>query len=358
MAGEQVWALATDRTGHLWMGTRVGASQLISEAIVSYTRSEGLPSNTNSVYEDETGRIWAVSADWPEFEIVGGRVVPHARLASPFIATSSVDSVYSNKIWYRWLYGPGESMAKIDKPRVRLGNGQEIDLARYVSTDARVYKDERGILWIVKADRKIYRLNLKGNGAFTVESFPTDADYRMAYTHMIGDGAGGLWLGTNEKMGRIRDGRYSPVEPTVGLPETDPRAFFIDSRGWLWIGLRYNGVSVTREPMADNPTFLNYSHENGQLSSNAVRSITEDRAGRVYFGSDRGLDRFDPHSNQWTHFTTQDGLAGNAIYKVLTDHSGFIWIHSEGGHLALRSVQGDGSKQSFTHLFQPPSSGG
>jgi signal transduction histidine kinase len=133
-----------------------------------------------------------------------------------------------------------------------------------------------------------------------------------------------------EKIGRLRNGSYSPVEPSAGLPETDPRSFCLDSRGWLWIGLRNEGVSVTQEPAADNPTFLNYSHEQGQLSSNAVRSITEDREGRIYFGTDRGLDRFDPKSNQWTHFTKQDGLPGNAPNKVLADQNGFIWIVSEG----------------------------
>ena len=331
LPNNQVLALATDRNGNLWIGTVVGACQLISDAIVSYTRGEGLPTSIDGICEYESGRIWATLADCSVAEIVGGKIVSPTTLASPFIATPSVGLVYSNKIWYRWNYGPGESVAKIDKPRLRLGNGQKIDLARYVSTDARVYTDERGILWIAKADRKIYRINLIRNGAFTAESFPTDADYKVTYTHMIGDGAGGLWLGTVEKMGRIRDGRYASVEPSAGLPETDPRSFFLDSRGWLWIGLRYKGVSVTKEPAAENPTFLNYSAEQGPLSSNAVRSIAEDRAGRLYFGSDRGLDRFDPNGNLWTHFSTQDGLAGNVIYKVLGDHNGLIWVATEGG---------------------------
>jgi len=105
----QVRALATDRDGNLWIGTEgsSGVCQLISEAIVSYTRSEGLPSSTVSVYEDERGRIWAVLADWSVAEIVGGKIVSHARLAWPFIATSSVGLVYSNKIWYLelWIRG-------------------------------------------------------------------------------------------------------------------------------------------------------------------------------------------------------------------------------------------------------------
>ena len=328
LPGDQVGALTTDRDGNLWISTVGGVCQLISEAVVSYTRNEGLPSSTVSVYEDEMGRIWAVLADGSVARIVGGKIGSHERLASPFMATPPVGLVYSNKGWYRWNYG---SLVRIDKPRPRSGNGEEIDLARYVSTDARLHKDERGVLWIAKTDRNICRLYLNGDGALTVESFPTDADYWVAYTHMIGDGAGGLWLGTSEKIGRLRDGRYSSTEPSAGLPETDPRAFFMDSRGWLWVGLRYKGVSVTTEPAAGNPTFLNYSHEQGQLSSNAVRSIAEDRAGRIYFGTDRGLDRFDPNSGQWTHFTTQDGLAGNVINMVLRDHNGFIWTASEAG---------------------------
>jgi ligand-binding sensor domain-containing protein len=329
-----VRTLATDRAGNLWFGTGGGVCQLISEAIVSYTRNEGLPLNTISVYEDEKGRIWAVlHHSGSVAEITGGKFVFHERLATPIIATPSVRLEYNNKNWYLQQQ-PGEQVsnvgAKIDNPRLRLVNGQAIDFARYVSTDAHLYKDERDVLWIAKKDRNLYRLDLRRNDAKTVEGIPTDATYGEPSTLMIGDGAGGLWLGMVEKIGRLRNGRYSPVEPSAGLPETDPRAFFLDSRGRLWVGLRYKGVSVTQEPAADNPTFLNYSHEQGQLSSNAVRSITEDRAGRIYFGTDRGLDRFDPNTNQWTHFTKQDGLPGNARDKVLADHNGFIWIVSEG----------------------------
>jgi hypothetical protein len=87
-----------------------GACRLISEAIVSYTRSEGLPGNTVSLYEDEKRRIWAVLVDGSVAETAGGRIVFHARLASPFIATASVGLVYRNKILYRWNFSisPGE----------------------------------------------------------------------------------------------------------------------------------------------------------------------------------------------------------------------------------------------------------
>src|SRR4030095_12995476 len=185
------------------------------------------------------------------------------------IATPSVRLEYNNKNWYLQQQA-GEQVsnvgAKIDKPRLRLVNGQTIDLARYVSTDAHLYKDERDVLWFAKKDRKLYRLDLRRNDAKTVESIPTDATYGEPSTLMIGDGAGGLWLGMVEKIGRLRNGRYSPVEPSAGLPEIDPRAFFLDSRGRLWVGLRYKGVSGTQEPAGGKPTCLTYTHAKRQNS--------------------------------------------------------------------------------------------
>lgn len=168
---------------------------------------------------------------------------------------------------------------------------------------------------------------------------------------MISDGAGGLWLGLGleNKMGRLRDGKYTSVEPSAGLPETDPRSFFLDSRGWLWIGLRYKGVSMTREPGAENPSFINFSHEQNQISSNAVRSIAEDDTGKIYFATDRGLDRFDPNTNQWTHFTTKNGLAGSTISFVLKDRRGFIWAATDGGLSRL-----DPRKERIAQNSPPP----
>lgn len=328
LPADNVSSLTIDRNRNLWVGTVFGACQLISEALVRYTRSEGLPSDAISIDEDERGRIWAVMPDGTVAEIVGQRIVRRDRPRTPLLASQSLGFLYRDR---HWLQGEDRNWSNVNKPRLRLGKRLELDLTRYLSTDARLYQDQRGVWWIAKTDGNIYRFDLNGNGDLVVESFPTGGEYWLEGKSMIGDGADGLWLGGVDKLERLHQSRVFPVKPGVGLPETNPRAFFLDSRGWLWIGLRNDGVSVTREPAADNPTFFNYSREQGQLSSNAVRSIAEDRAGRMYFGTDRGLDRFDLKTNQWTHFTTQDGLAGNLIYKVLRDHNGFMWIFGEGG---------------------------
>ena len=112
---------------------------------------------------------------------------------------------------------------------------------------------------------------------------------------------------------------------TAGLPETRPRAFFVDSRGWLWIGLRYRGVSVSKNPGAAVPEFANYSTANG-LASDAVWAIAEDNSGRMYFGTGKGLDQFDLNSGRIRHFNTDDGLASDIINSCFKDDAGNIWL--------------------------------
>src|SRR5262249_35702108 len=159
-------------------------------------------------------------------------------------------------------------------------------------------------------DGRIYHTDPKRIGRVEAESYPADFSLTSAYPQVITDHAGGLWLGSRQKLARLWHGKFVRVEPTQGLPEIDPRSFFMDSRGWLWIGMRYKGVSLTKEPGAENPQFINYSTGNG-LSSETVWTITEDALGRMYFGTGRGLDRYDPNANQWRHFTTKDGLSSD-----------------------------------------------
>ena len=121
------------------------------------------------------------------------------------------------------------------------------------------------------------------------------------------------------------NGKTGVLGPTEGLPEVNPRAFFQDSRGWLWIGLRYRGVSVTKDPSAETLKFVNYSTEQG-LASDAVWSITEDEAGRIYLGTGKGLDQFDPVTGRIRHFSAGDGLAGDVISQCLRDRNGAIWV--------------------------------
>jgi signal transduction histidine kinase len=71
--------------------------------------------------------------------------------------------------------------------------------------------------------------------------------------------------------------------------------------------------------------------DDGAAGGNAVWSIAEDRHGRIYFGTGRGLDRLDPATGALRHFTIADGLAGDIINQCIADRQGAIWVATPTG---------------------------
>ncbi|BCM93970.1 hypothetical protein IAD21_05865 [Abditibacteriota bacterium] len=70
-----------------------------------------------------------------------------------------------------------------------------------------------------------------------------------------------------------------------------------------------------------------------------IQSIFCDRAGNLWFGTDKGLAEFVkgdqqgvPRSARWLRvFTTRDGLGGDDVTSILQDSNGQLWFGTDGG---------------------------
>jgi signal transduction histidine kinase len=82
---------------------------------------------------------------------------------------------------------------------------------------------------------------------------------------------------------------------------------------------------------AERPRLVRgYSRKNG-LADDAITSIVEDRRGRLYIGTRRGLDRVDPASGRIRHFTVADGLAAQETHLAYRDRHGVLWWSTSRG---------------------------
>src|SRR4030095_12542105 len=142
--------------------------------------------------------------------------------------------------------------------------------------------------------------------------------------------SGAMWAAPYVGLFRIERDRAVPLE-TDGLgPQAQPRAFHVDRRGRLWVGTRYEGAFWTDEPDAARPRFHRVSTRAGR-SSDAVWMIAEDARGRLFFGTARGVDRFDPETGGVQRFSARVGLAGDLVNGLLIDRRGALWVGSAGG---------------------------
>jgi len=328
LSDNSITPLAEDRDGNLWIGTNGGGvCKLSSELIVSFTKTEGLPNqNVRKVIEDPSGHIYASVENGGLIKIVEGKAVaiPESQ-AAPF--TDINERILQDQRGDWWI-GTHAGLFLFQGPELQLRRGHKFTPADGIPAASimEIYQDQTGKVWVYPDNQGLYYVDRARKGPLTFKHFLSSDVAPVGGVHqIIGDRSGDLWLAAHEQLGKTIGGKVVILEPTEGLPETRPRAFFLDSRAWLWIGLRYKGVSVTKDPTGVTPKFINYSTANG-LASDSVWAITEDDFGRMYFGTGKGLDQLDLESGRIRHLNTDDGLASDIINYLLTDREGNIWV--------------------------------
>ncbi len=76
--------------------------------------------------------------------------------------------------------------------------------------------------------------------------------------------------------------------------------------------------------------WTNYTTANG-LINNTVFSVAIDKQGNKWFGTAAGLSEFD---STWNTFTSKNGLSGSNVYVIAIDSLGNKWFGSIGGGLS------------------------
>ena len=125
-------------------------------------------------------------------------------------------------------------------------------------------------------------------------------------------------------------GRWHAYGLADGLPEGFVRAILQDREGYMWFGTR-KGVS-----RYDGHSFVNFTREDG-LVDNHVTSILQDREGNLWFGTFGGASRYD--GQNWTSFTTEHGLVSNQVSAITQDRQGDLWFGTGQGDLWGRHLK-------------------
>ena len=91
----------------------------------------------------------------------------------------------------------------------------------------------------------------------------------------------------------------------------------------VWAGTWGGGVSHY-----DGKSWSNYTSTDG-LAGNIVYSIVQDQSGFVWFGTNNGLSRYDGQS--WITYDTNTGLLDNNVYAITPTPSGELWVGTRNG---------------------------
>ena len=119
--------------------------------------------------------------------------------------------------------------------------------------------------------------------------------------------------------------RCNRTGPAQGLSRTSVRALLRDRTGKLWVG---TDLGLNR---LEGGKFSVLTKADG-LSHNVIVSLVEDRDGSVWIGTDGGgINRW--RNEKLTSFTSQQGLSNDSVLSMLEDSEGSLWIGTNLGGL-------------------------
>ncbi|MCZ6679071.1 MAG: SpoIIE family protein phosphatase [Candidatus Poribacteria bacterium] len=317
LVGNQVTSIIEDREGNLWFGTWGAGICRYDNKIQHYFQSGAVVKHG---LEDRRGNLWFITQGAGIMRYDGFQVltVKDGRIND---ANSKIVADKDGNLWF----GGWGGLTKHD------GSGfQLIQDAALANTRADVLLgDGKGNLWFaVWQHQKTIKIGKYDGKDF--RHFPIEG--KMRAFAALEDREGNVWFGTDYGVYRYNDSGFEHLTMADGLGSNSISSIAEDTEGNIWFGLRFNdrpgaegfgGLS-----MYNGTEFQTYSTEDG-LASNAVEAIWKDRKGALWFGTwHGGVSKYD--GTRFQTFTTKDGLASNTIRWISEDKAGNLWFGSQG----------------------------
>lgn len=312
-----VTALLEDRDGNVWIGSEGGLNRWRDGRIDGLSASDGLPgSAVSSLFEDREGNLWVGLRGAGLVRFRDGELTTYTSREG--LADDNVTCVLQSRdgsLWFgttrgltRWHGGRFTTYTRRDGllNDSITGLGEDPERGLVIGTFAKrlnvfrdgrigvlpgltiastipsaIRRDRAGALWIGTAGAGLYRLS-----AGHVEHFPFDASAGRHVSYgVLEDSRGVLWFATPNGLLRYAEGRFSVVEvaregDNLGVTY----ALHEDGDGSLWIATRDNGLCRLRP---GRPARC-YGRAQGLLDD-TVYQVLEDDAGRLFFGTPRGI---------------------------------------------------------------------
>jgi len=310
-----VRALAVDRRDKsLWIGTSLGAINIdlaTEDMKHTFTRDDGLANEyVFSLGVAPTGEIW-------------------------FGTNAGGASTYKQGKWR--TYFPMHGLADywvyafaFDGAGAWIGTWDGASYFDSRTGKFKTYRDELVNIWVYGID-----IDAAGRVWFGTEGGVSmyDKGKWRSWTHEDGLGAAnirGLEQSSNTGLGTRS--RHDLGIDVGGRESYNPNYVFsvtVDNDGrHIWFGTWGGGVSV----FDGESGWKSYSDADG-LAGNVVYSIAQEKGGALWFGTNRGVSRFD--GKNWT--TIRKGLPSPHIYAIAIDDNGTVWLGTRGAVVSLRT---------------------
>ncbi len=155
-------------------------------------------------------------------------------------------------------------------------------------------------------------------------------------TYLYRDSAGTFWISAVNGLFRSND-TGSELEHIISGHAV---IRFIFDGQIIWC--TSYGEGLVKYDRRDGTTrYFKHDKKANSISHNVVWDIYKDEEGFLWLATNKGLNKFDPESEEFQVYLERDGLANEHIASILPDQNGEIWLATLGGisHLHYDSTK-------------------
>lgn len=305
-----VTAICQSHDGYLWLGTQNGLARFDGVHFKTFSpeTAPGFPGNRIScLFEDSNHRLWFGVEGHGIAILASGIVSRPPGLELPDNTVTCITADPTNGLWLGTIRGEVIHYAH--------GKIQVFDREEGLPGPslAGLVCDKAGTLWAATDDW----VGTLANGRFTPHPWPVSGTPAITRRSQ-----GGIWLADRSGLAHLSPTHGQRLHP-FAKPENVHR-IIEDRHGAVWLGLRRNGLlkatatTIESIPIADLP------------APATVLALLEDAEGILWTGlRNGGISRVKPRLV--TPFDKHNGLPDENILSVCEAAAGGVWLGTENG---------------------------
>jgi diguanylate cyclase (GGDEF)-like protein len=312
--GKVVRAMIEDSGGTLWIGTTVGLYRMAEGQIKSYAFASGSAHpEITALLEDRDHNLWVGTLGDGLIRINKEGMLRYS--VADGLTGIEVKSLYQDSAGNLWVGTFGGGL-EVFRDTMFTPYGQREGISQDVVWTVMQSRDSS--IWIGTQAGGLNRLR---NDKVTVYS--TRAGFADDTVGSLFEGRDGtLWLGKDSGLSRFMQ------EKVAGAPAANPplreqvHAIYEDASGDLWIGTRTRGLVRLR-----GNQYTYFTSREG-LADNDVQTIIPSKYGGLWIGTLGGLSHY--QNGTFTKLTFKDGLSADQVVALYEDADGTLWIGAYG----------------------------
>ena len=338
LSENRIRKLFFDKQGILWAGTESGVDKIVLQSkfeIFQFAAGkdhEMKPGIVRAITEDDQGNLWIglidnglIRYNWEKNAF---KQYMHSEHDPYSLSGNNIDVIFQDLDKTIWVGDWNTGLMKYNPINDNFIHVADAYRNKNTLSDNRIQiirQDKPGVLWI-GTEQGINRFDIKNNRYLRYQHEPGNPNSLSGNSiqsrALAFDKQHNLWAGTwsfglnkiefldsTQTTASIRSWQHDP-ENTESLPNNSVLALHFDIEGMLWIGTFGGGLSCFN-PQTEK--FRNYTTDDG-LPNNIIFAILEDEKQKLWISTDYGISRFDPETGEFRNYTKSDGLQDDHFF--------------------------------------------